>query len=58
MEVTHYQLLTDQSAEHLAKEVQNAVSNGWQPWEAPGITHSGSQRYFIQAVVKYKKDLK
>jgi hypothetical protein len=55
MDIQGYQLLSAPTSDDLTMLVEEALSDGWQPWQAPGVAHSGTQRLFCQAVVKYAK---
>lgn len=55
MEIEHYHLINEPSTKDLNDQVEKMMHAGWQPWQSPGIAHSGTQRYFIQAMVKYAK---
>jgi hypothetical protein len=55
MDIEQYHLISEMTEGDLNREVGNAMKSGWQPWNSPGIAHSGTQRFFIQAMVKYVK---
>jgi len=58
MEIEHYFLISELTDKDLNDEVQKHLKSGWQPWQAPTLAHSGTQRFYIQAMVKYKKEKK
>ena len=55
-EICAYKLLEGYSPESLSAKVQDAVSDGWQPFGSPFVGMSEHRStVFCQAVVKYKK---
>ena len=58
MQVENYHLIATTTDSDLNHEVLKHIRDGWQPWGSAAIAHSGTQRYFTQAVVMYKKEKK
>jgi hypothetical protein len=55
MQIEDYMLVSSTSESDVTVEVRKRMYEGWQPWQSPGIAHSGTQRYFCQALVKCAK---
>lgn len=55
MDIEHYHLISELDVKSLNEEVEKLLHAGWQPWQSPTLAHSGTQRFYIQAMVKYAK---
>ena len=55
MDIEHYHVISELTDMDLNREVESHIRQGWQPWNSPTLAHSGTQRFYIQAMVKYVK---
>jgi hypothetical protein len=53
--VEEYVLLATKSSEDMNAVMRKKLFEGYQPWGSPSVNFEGTQRFYIQAVVKYKK---
>ena len=51
--VSHYTVVAEAAAELLARNVETAIRNGWQPWGSMSVSEKEGAPLFLQVMVKY-----
>jgi hypothetical protein len=52
--ITEYKIVKSNYTEsELERDVNTAISDGWQPWGQPAVALSSNGALYVQAVVKY-----